>query len=262
MVINWDYVKKRTLWSYEDLMKKLYQTLGYQFVQEHYNHSMDEAIDYLDQIHAGYMQQRQDCAWLLGLRTNFSWLKRVRIQNYLDLVQQVDSREKCEAFLKASGFGFAELIETLNYLLRWVLPFPTPLRDFFDTNDAMQMAYFQALKQQHINTSLDLLEQGRTPVQRLRLAEKSAIPFDFLLRLVHQADLSRLAYVRGKTVRHLCGGGYDTLAKLASADCEAMEAAMNAYYYSLGKRPQDFKAVVQLGPLIGGAKRLPRVVEE
>ncbi|HRW09861.1 MAG TPA: hypothetical protein P5121_32390 [Caldilineaceae bacterium] len=68
--------------------------------------------------------------------------------------------------------------------------------------------------------------------------------------------------MRGKTVRHLCGGGYDTLDKLATADLQEMEAAMNAYYCSLDKRPQDFKAVVQLGPLIGGAKCLPRIVEE
>lgn len=65
----------------------------------------------------------------------------------------------------------------------------------------------------------------------------------------------------GKTVRHLCGGGYDALAKLAAADPPELEAAMNAYYHSLGKRPTDFKAVVQLAPLIGGARSLPQVVE-
>jgi len=261
MIIHWDFVKKKTLWSYEDLIKKLYQTLSYDFVQEHYNHSMDEAIDYVNEIHAGYFQHRGDRAWLDGLITNFTWLKRVGIQNYLDLVQQVDSREKCEAFLQESGMGFPELIETLNYLLRWVLPFPTPLREFFDTADATQMVYVQSLKQQGIMTNLDLLEQGRTAVKRAHLAELTGIPAEFLLRLIHQADLARLAYVRGKTVRHLCGGGYDTLAKLATAELPELEAAMNAYYHSLDKRPTDFKAAVPLAPLIGGARSLPQVVE-
>jgi hypothetical protein len=41
--IDWDYVKKQTLWSYEDLIKKLLNVLGYNFVQEHYNHSMKQA---------------------------------------------------------------------------------------------------------------------------------------------------------------------------------------------------------------------------
>lgn len=262
MIINWEFVKQRTLWNYEELIKKLQQSLSYDFVQQHYNHSMEEAIDYVDEIHAGYLQHRGDRAWLDGLITNFTWLQRGSVVTYSELIQQVDNREKCEAFLKKSGLGFPELIETLNYLLRWVLPFPTPMREFFDTADPTQMAYFQALKAQRITTNLDLLERGRSVAQRAQLAQLTGIPSEFLLRLVHQSDLARLAYVRGKTVRHLCGGGYDTLAKLASADCEAMEAAMNAYYYSLGKRPQDFKAVVQLGPLIGGAKRLPRVVEE
>lgn len=262
MIINWDFVKERTLWNYEDLIKKLDQALSYEFVREHYNHTMDEAIDYVNEVHAGYLQHRGDRAWLDGLITNFTWLKRVGVQNYLDLVQQVDSREQCEAFLKESGLGFPELIETLNYLLRWVLPFPTPLREFFDTNDATQMTYFQALKQQQMTTNLDLLEQGRTGAKRARLADLTGIPLEFLLPLIHQADLSRLAYVRGKTVRHLCGGGYDTLAKLATADLQEMEAAMSAYYQRLGKRSADFKAVVQLGPLVGGARCLPQIVEE
>jgi hypothetical protein len=262
MIINWEFVKQRTLWSYEELIKKLKQTLSYDFVQQYYNHSMEEAIDYVDEIHAGYLQHRGNRAWLDDLITNFAWLQRGGVLNYADLIQQVESREKCEAFLKKSGLGFPELIETLNYLLRWVLPFPTPIREFFDTADPTQMAYLQALKAQQITTNLDLLDRGRTVEQRTQLAQLTGIPPAFLIRLVHQSDLARLAYVRGKTVRHLCGGGYDTLAKLASADCEEMEAAMNAYYSSVDKRPQDFKAVVQLGPLIGGAKRLPRVVEE
>ena len=75
---------------------------------------MDEVIDYVNEVHAGYLQHRGDRAWLDGLITNFAWLKRAGVQNYLDLVQQVDSREKCEAFLKESGLGFPELISTFG----------------------------------------------------------------------------------------------------------------------------------------------------
>jgi hypothetical protein len=130
-----------------------------------------------------------------------------------------------------------------------------------DTSDATQLAYIQALKARRIATNLDLLEQGATAAKRDELAKVTGIPPALLRRLVHQADLARLAYVRGKTVRHLCGGGYDTLAKLAHADLPEMEAAMSAYYYSLEKHPKDFKAVIQLAPLVGAARRLPQVVE-
>jgi len=33
----------------------------------------------------------------------------------------------------------------------------------------------------------------------------------YILELTHRADMSRLAYVRGKTIMHLSGGGYNTL---------------------------------------------------
>lgn len=261
MVINWDYVKERTLWSYEDLIKKLQRTLGYRFVQEQYNHSMDDAIDYVNMVQAGYLQHRGDRKWLDDLITNFTWLRRAGIQNYQELIDAVADREQCERFLYESGLGFPELIDTLNYLLRWVLPFPTPLREFIDTRDSTQMAYYERLKARRMTMSLDLLEQGRTAAQRTQLAAETAIPADFLLALVHKSDLSRLAYVRGKTIGHLCGGGYDTLAKLANADLPEMEAAMRVYYTSIGKRFEDFKSVVPLEMLVGGARILPLIVE-
>ena len=37
MTVNWDYVKKTTLWPYEDLIKKLQDDLAYPFVQQYYN---------------------------------------------------------------------------------------------------------------------------------------------------------------------------------------------------------------------------------
>jgi hypothetical protein len=56
---------------------------------------------------------------------------------------------------------------------------------------------------------------------------------------VHKVDISRLAYVRGKTVKHLCGGGYDNLEKIANADAVEMEERMGAYYRTLGKTLAD-----------------------
>ena len=44
--IDWNSVKKQTLWSYEDLLKKLLNVLAYSFVQEHYNHTIELAQDY------------------------------------------------------------------------------------------------------------------------------------------------------------------------------------------------------------------------
>ena len=261
MVINWDYVKIKTLWNYEDLLKKLCHTLNYRFVQEHYNHTMDEATDYIHQLHSIDLKKPEKQEWFEGLLLNFAWLRRVGIQNYLDLLHQVDSKESCEDFLRVSGMGFPELIETLNYLFRWVLPFPAPLREFFDAENATEMAYLQALKSRKISTTLDLLEAGRTPDLRTELANASAIPSEFLLRLIHLADLARLPFVRGKTVRHLYLAGYDTLEKLSAAEVQQMEIALNDYFQLHGKSYADYKSVIPLQPLIHGARCLPRVIE-
>jgi hypothetical protein len=61
-------------------------------------------------------------------------------------------------------------------------------------------------------------------------------------------------------VKHLCGGGYDTLDRIANADAAEMEEAMDAYYRTLGKTSADFKAVIPLAWIIGGANTVPQVV--
>ena len=49
--------------------------------------------------------------------------------------------------------------------------------------------------------------------------------------------------------------------KIASADMNKMEEDMTAYYATLGKSFSDFKAVIPLDWMIGGAKVLPKIVE-
>jgi len=261
MDLDWERVKRVTLWDYEQLVKKLLKTLAYGFVFEHYNHTMDEAGRYANKVQDGYLQGRNEPSIVDPMLTNFKKLEDLQVKSYLDLTRQVESREKCESFLERTGFGFDELIETLNYLFRWVLPFMTPVREFIDLNNETDRLYFEILKEKKLGSNLDILEQGRTREGRARLSQASGIPEHFITELVHKADISRLAYVRGKTVLHLCGGGYNTLDKIASADVGEMEKAMGAYYQRLGKSLADFKAVIPLGWMIGGARILPKVVE-
>lgn len=262
MNIDWSLVKKQTLWSYEDLIEKLQAVLAYDFVQEHYNHTMKQARGYARKIRRGYLQNRGDkTAYVDGIAAHLDRLHRLRIGTYSALVGQVSSRERCTAFLERADFDFDQLIQTLNYLLRWVLPFKTPVREFVEADRAVTAGYLAALKQQRIGSNLDLLEAGRAPAGRARLSSAAGIPPAFLTALVHKADISRLAYVRGKTVRHLCGGGYDSLEKIATAHLAEMEEKMEAYYRTLGKSSADFKSVIPLSWMIGGAKILPRLVK-
>ncbi len=221
---------------------------------------MAQALDYAASIRRGYLQDRGEMtAYVDSIASHLRDLEARRIGTYSDLVRSVATRPECVAFLQQTDLAFDPLIQTLNYLLRWVLPFRTPIREFIDVDTQAGAELLAALKGQGIKSNLDLLEVGRTEAGRVQLASTARIPAAELLALVHRVDISRLAYVRGKTVKHLCGGGYDTLEKIANADAAEMEEKMGTYYRTLGKTAADFKAVIPLAWMIGGAKTLPRV---
>jgi hypothetical protein len=261
MKIDWNRVKQQTLWSYEDLIKRLLSVLAYDFVQGHYDHTMRQAQAYAKKIRRGYLQNQGDMTvYIDNIVTHLETLEMLRIGTYSKLVHQVATREQCVAFLQRTDFDFDRLTQTLNYLLRWVLPFKTPLRELIDADGETDVKYLEALKRLEIRSNLDLLEIGRTKAGRDQLSGASGIPLAFVTGLVHRADISRLAYVRGKTVKYLCGGGYDTVQKIAAANLAEMEAKMDVYYRTLGKSLADFKSVIPLAWMIGGAKTLPRVM--
>ena len=261
MNIDWNSVKKHTLWNYEDLIGKLLGVLAYDFVQEHYDHTMKQAQCYAKSIRRGYLQDRGDMtAYVDSILDHLRNLETRWSGTYSELVHSVATRPDCVAFLRQTDFDFDPLIQTLNYLLRWVLPFKAPLREFIDIDSPVYADYLDALKRQRIRSNLDLLEVGRTDAGRVQLAITTEIPADTILALVHKVDIARLAYVRGKTVKHLCSAGYDSLERIANADPAEMEEKMGAYYRTLGKTLADFKAVIPLSWMIGGAQILPRVV--
>ena len=142
-----------------------------------------------------------------------------------------------------------------------VLPFKCPVRELLDMEDEAGAAHLAKLKDARVRSNLDVLEKCRTKMDRTILAKETGLPVTFLLELAQRADLSRLAYVRGKTIKHLWGGGYNTLDKIAHADLRKMESEMDAYYRTLGKSAADFKAAIPLDWVVGGAKVLPRVLE-
>lgn len=259
--IDWSIVKKQTLWGYEDLIAKLQEVLSYPFVHEHYDHTVHQALDYAARIRRGYLQDQGGMT--VHVDTAASHLRDLDARwrgTYSDLIRSVATRAEAVAFLHRTGFAFDALVQVLNYLMRWVLPFRTPIREFIDVDTQAGAEQMRALREQGIKSNLDLLEVGRSEAGRIQLAQATGAPAASVLALVHRADISRLAYVRGKTVKHLCGGGYDTLDKLASADVAEMEERMDAYYRTLGKTSADFKAVIPLAWMLGGANTVPQVV--
>lgn len=261
--LDWGRAKKVTLWTYEELIGKLQSVMHYPLVQKHYDHDIHQAIQYTRDIKRGYLwNQGSRTAYVDKMSHHLARLGQLGVGGYSDLLKRVGTRESCRVFLATTHFEFEALLEVLNYLLRWVLPFEAPLRQFVDTEDEREVRLLAALKELGITTNLALLEAGRGREGRAELARATGRSERTLLTWVHRVDISRLAYVRGKTVMHLCGGGYDTLEKLAGADLQKMEKKMARYYATLGKALRDFAAVIPLKWMIGGARTVPRVVEE
>jgi len=256
MEIEWNLVKKMTLWHYEDLIEKMLKTLSYNFIQEHYNHNMEEACNYVRKL-LGYNPKYE--ASIKRLTSTFKSLGDAKTKNYTDLIEKIETRESCENFLKITKIQFRDLISVLNYIFRWVLPFRNVyLRQLIDSGNESHMVYVKILKEHSLRFNLDILECCRTCEGRAKLSEKARIPEDFILDLVNRADLTRLPYMNKKTVEHLCNARYDNVDKLAKVEAGKLREDMKSYFNKVGLRLGSF---IDLAGLVEWAKTVPKIVE-
>jgi hypothetical protein len=158
--------------------------------------------------------------------------------------------------------NFEQFIDLLNYLLRWAFPFETSSRELLEYESPQEMAYYGILKQNKLMNSFEILEMGHTSKGRQAIMELTGFPLNFVINLTHRADIARLPYVRRKTILPLCGAGYDTLAKIARADLDKMEADLETYFSRLqGKSWKNYRSVIVLKILVTSARALPVIME-
>ena len=206
---NWDYVKKTTLWQYEDLIKKLSVVMAYPVIWQAYNQDMTQAITFARRMFPDKnIEAGEFPACVL---TTFEQLRTSGISNWGDLLSKVSTREKCAAFVSEHNINLEDFIDVLNYLLRWAFPFQTSSRELLDHENPQEMAFYEVLKDHKLMNSYDILEQGHKLTGRQVLMELTGLPLDFVSCLAHRADIARLPYVRRKTILPVCGAGYDTL---------------------------------------------------
>jgi hypothetical protein len=109
-VIDWNLVKKTTLWDCEELIEKMSGVFSYPFVQEHYNHSMNEAVQYVRRL-LGYNPKH--VKHISRMTNVFKILDGLKAENYRDLISKVENKEKCEDFLRETQLPFEDLIYAL-----------------------------------------------------------------------------------------------------------------------------------------------------
>jgi hypothetical protein len=261
MQANWEYVKKTTLWHYEDLIKKLNAVASYNSIWRAYNMDLSGAIDFARRLFTkGEIDTgRYPAAVLQTVDT----LRTAGVRNWEDLLDNVTTREDCLRFIANYNLQFEESIDLLNYLLRWGLPFPIPSRELLDMDNPEEAACYGSLKANKLMSSFDVLERGCSQQDRDALVGLTGINEDFVTALVHRADISRLPYSRGKTVRYLCGAGYDSLSRIATADLSQFHRDMDAFMMQTQGKPwQNFKAVIPLEDLVRWAQALPVLFKE
>lgn len=256
MEIDWDIVKKMTLWNYEDLLKKIMSVLSFKFVQGYYNHDMKEAGTYVREL-LGYDKKYDE--YIGKMVDVFKKLDSLRVENYADLVDKVGTREKCEELVRKTKLPFEDLISALNYIFRWVLPFRNVyLRQLIDEDNEAYKDYVKRLSEHGTKFNLDIIEHGRTKNGRKKLSKEIGIPEAFILDLVNRADLTRLPYTSKKTVIHLCKAGYDTIVGLATVDVEKLKQDMKSYFEKGGIRLGPF---IDIAGLVTWARKIPKIVE-
>lgn len=257
MEIDWASVKKMTLWNYENLTRKILQVLSYNFIQEYYNHNMKEAERYAIKL-LGY--DPKYAKYLSNLTDILRNLDSFGIKNYTDLVNQVGNKEICEVFLGKTKLPFKDLISVLNYIFRWVLPFRNLyLRDLVDPKNETHRKHIEGLRKLDIKFNLDILEHCRTIKGRDKVSEETGIPKAFIVNLVNRADLTRLPYMGKSTVNYLCGGGYNSIDRLAQANIDKLRKDMKSHFNKIGVRLS--KSFIELEGLIEWAKAVPKIVE-
>jgi hypothetical protein len=257
---DWNYVKKTTLWHYEALIKKLSVLVAYPVVWKAYNHNMAQASVFALNL---FPDKNVDAGeYPAQILDTIMYLKPAGISNWGNLLEKIATREACTAFVTENNLNFEKFIDLLNYLLRWALPFLTASRELLAHENTQEMSYYPILKQHGLMNSFDILEQGYTVEGRRALAEHTGLPQDFVTSIAHRADIARLPYVRRKTILPVCGAGYDTLAKIATADLAQMEADLEAYFQRIQGKPwKNYKSIIVLKGMVAAARALPVIME-
>jgi hypothetical protein len=255
-MIDWNLVKKMTLWDYEELIKRIAEVFSYSFIQERYNHNMKEATSYLEKL-LGYDLKHEK--YVSRMAKILKTLEGLKVENYADLIHRIENKEKCEDFLRKTKLPFEDLILVINYIFRWVFPHRLYLRELIDTESVCHKIYMEKLRNHRIRFNLDILENGRTGEGREKLCKDTGIPESSILHLVNLADMSRLPYSNRKTVKHLLAGGYASLAKLAQTDPERITEDMRSHFEKMGTKLSGF---IDLRGIAQWARTIPTVVED
>ena len=258
MGVNWSIVKEVTLWEYEELIGKIRQVLSYSFVQKNYNKKL-KGVRRLSESMLNFEKGGKLSEYSTRVSKTLRQLEIFGIKDINELIDTVEEPGECENFVAYSNIPFRDLVVLLNCLFRWILPFSRPIRDFIDSDESLHLNYLASMRKRGIRYNLDLIDQCRTSSGRDSMSVLADVPRDFILTLLHRTDISRIPYVRGKTVAIFNSAGYKTLDSIANTTVEKMIPKLEKALESEGKKFS--RSFIDPEGAIAQAAVLPKLVE-
>lgn len=254
MSVNWEELDTvlSPIRDYEDLCSRFQKSYSYSIIRDNFKFSLQDIAAYTQHLLGGDIGNRYE-AYEAKLIQIISDLKQKGVQDILDLVERVNSREKLELFCEQSGVSPYNLAELLKYLVYWFFPGYKYLSSLIRQEDAPLLDAAKKLRSAGVRSNLDLLQQASRAPGRKALAETTGLPVEVITELVNRADFSRLPWASKATISNIIGAGYGSMERLANADPEQLFADFFHYGDSIGKN-------LKLGNEIQNSYRIAKIV--
>jgi hypothetical protein len=259
---NWNFYNNEK-WPYDVFVRTyILKMLEYGFVKAHYDRPIGEfrySTKTLERLVATLPKKPEGTAWI---STTLDAIEQAGVRTLFQFINTVATRRQAEAFIQQAGIPLLYLTGVLDFLKQWWFPYGAQLRQLVEDSDQNLINCLNELKKHGFAQGFKLLDTGRTREGRLKLAEQTGIPVVILLDLVHRADVTRIPYVSGGTVKRMWVIGYDSLEKLRKADPEVYFSRITLYYASIHKANPFDARLEYIRDFLSDVKRAPLVVEE
>ncbi len=253
MNIDWDEVKRRLspIKDYDDVCRRLRASFSYPFVQQAFNFTLPELIQYTQILLGGDSRRRYTDYESLMVKI-FTELHQAGIQTVLELKERTSSQQNLELFVQQSGISVYDIVAVLKYLIYWFIP-PEKYLSGLVRDDISIRNAINVLVEQGVRTNLQLLQAGIDTAGRKALVASTGLAAELITQLVNMADFSRLPWASKATISNLVGAGYGSMSKLANADPDQLYIDFFKYGKSIGKN-------LKLGNEIENSYRIAKIV--
>ena len=253
MTIDWNAVQKviSPIKNFEDIYTRLKESFGYAFVRETFNFTMPQLVHFTQLSLGGDPQGRYKDSALKLVRI-YTELQQAGVQNVLELLAIVETRQQLENFSGKGGFSALDIVSALKFLIYWFIPGKKYMSGLVRNAPEITNA-LKVLAVLGFRTNLDLLQQGIDPVSRKALAAASGLSEGIIEEMVNRADFSRMPWASKATISNIIGAGYPNLKQLANANPEKLIEDYYRFGKSIGKN-------LKLGNEIENSHRIAKII--